>query len=170
MNTLTEVEKAYLAGLIDGEGCIFISKYQGKNNANPVYSLRVIVAMTDEALLVKWQKTTGVGVIHFKSNRSDINKKNCPAWQWIITVIADNRELLKAIYPYLEIKRDQADTALEFTNVETTRCGRGVKVPKYITDQREYYRLKLMNQKTEGNRQHIEIKFPTGANAQGTLF
>lgn len=161
MNTLTETEKAYLAGLIDGEGCIFISKYRGKNNVSPVYNLRVIVAMSEKEILEDMQKITGAGRVHYNPTVSKKRENWSEMWQWITTATADVKALLDAIYPYLRIKKSQADTALQFIQVGSTHCGKNVTVPKHITEQREYFRMKLMNQKTRGNRNHVEIQLPS---------
>jgi hypothetical protein len=146
MNRLTEVDKAYLAGLIDGEGCIFISKYKGKNNTTPVYSLRVVIALTDEDTINHWHRVTGAGCVHRDESRSRQRDNNSIAWQWIISQ-NDAVQFLQAVYDYLYMKKDQADTAFEFMRIKTDRSGRYGVVNEHITRKREALRLRLMDQK-----------------------
>lgn len=105
---LTEAEKGYLAGLIDGEGCINIAKSQGR-----YYVLQVITAQTNEYLLDYWQRKTGLGTLHvMKSGAENHSDK----WQWNCAFDAAVK-LLGIIKPYLILKTEEARVALEFMQV-----------------------------------------------------
>jgi hypothetical protein len=104
---LTEAEKGYLAGLIDGEGCINIAKNQGR-----YYVLQVITAQTNEYLLDYWHKKTGIGSLHLMK-RSKSGENDSAKWHWHC---ANNqaKALLEIIRPYLVLKCEEARVALEY--------------------------------------------------------
>lgn len=114
----TEAQKAYTAGLIDGEGCIDIginkSLYNRGLAKNPQYIVRVTIHMTDVAPLEYLQSIFGGSVI--KRNRTAKSYK--PHWKdsydWKIASKSAT-DLLAEIEPYLINKREQALVALEFT-------------------------------------------------------
>src|SRR3990167_1151597 len=60
---LTNTDKAYLAGLIDGEGCISIVRGTYKSG-NPYYRLLIVVSQNDKIVLQYWRDKTGFGSIH----------------------------------------------------------------------------------------------------------
>jgi hypothetical protein len=147
MNTLTEAQQSYLAGLIDGEGCLSITRFYHPKSANPVYVFRVIITMTSENLIRDWHKITGIGsVFHSVRNQKHAKSHWHDAWQWSIGQ-SEAYSLLKTIYPFMKLKRDQADTAFEFLALGTARSGKYGKVEKWMTDKREFYYLKMRGQK-----------------------
>ena len=101
---LTELECAYTAGLIDGEGWIGIQ--QSKN----YYGIAVDVGMAEKAkpLLDEMATKFGGKVTKFR-NQTD---KWATAYRWR-TFGATAATLLLAIRPYLSLKPQQADIALE---------------------------------------------------------
>jgi len=105
---LSETDKAYIAGLIDGEGTIRIShdkKYRGS------YWPRVSIANSNENLL-KWVKTKiGLGYIS--------KKKGKPHEYWCEGY--NVKPLLDAILPYLKVKRKHAELALKFLEKRLSR-------------------------------------------------
>lgn len=108
IDPLKETEKAYLAGLIDGEGCIGINKSGPKQ-----YKLYIQITVCDQDLNIYWQRRTGRGGIYDGRKYTEKNPKWRPTFTWKINS-NDAYELLEEIYPYLLIKREQADIALEF--------------------------------------------------------
>jgi hypothetical protein len=113
LNNLTETEKAYLAGLIDGEGCITIIKSKPARKAkNPSYSLQVFINITDERVIRYCKEVTGVGSISFL-----LVTKRKPTWKNIWTWCLrkqDTYDFLVQILPYLIIKKRQAELAVEY--------------------------------------------------------
>ncbi len=112
MNKLTATEKAYIAGIIDGEGCIGIYRTGGKRKDAARLSLRVMVGMTDKDILYWLKETTGVGgVWHHafpKGNRKE-------SWQWAVRS-RQAAELLFELVPYTRVKEEQSIIALTFAN------------------------------------------------------
>lgn len=116
---MTNEEKAYIAGIIDGEGSIMLIKFHNNQFPSPCVS---ISSTTIE--LLDWIKNkTGVGKIVRKKNYNIEKHKT----SFTYTVKYDDAiELLKEIEPYLilKIKKKKAQLIInEYKNV-TPRNGR----------------------------------------------
>jgi len=100
---------AYVAGLIDGEGCIHLEVSQGR-----WYQPRVSVGMTEPAfdLLTSLHKEWGGTLYQMRKPTA----KWAGAWTWHMTG-HPAAKLLTAIQPYLRLKNDQAAAALELYRV-----------------------------------------------------
>lgn len=138
MNELKETDKAYLAGFVDGEGCITINGHRTREFYT--YSLRVIITQADRAMLERLRKRTGIGSIYRNTAERHV-------WMWAI-VGKEAETFLRAIYPYMDIKKDQADVALQFratvSNADFPRAGRGSgNVPDAILKLRSFYAKEL---------------------------
>ncbi len=144
---LTVAERAYLAGLIDGEGCIFIAKWRRRDRPTIIYDLQLIIAQNDEAFLYKWRDRCGIGTVQ-RSARTSRNKAHKAAlannegvcivgYQWRLCS-DEAATLLRATLDYLCIKRYQAEIAIAFTQTRIGKHpGRYSVVPQEVLDQRE---------------------------------
>ena len=108
----SDIEAAYLAGIIDGEGSVYIAKhkeYSGRGLPYS-YSTRVSVGNTDERLINWIQKTVKTGNIHFVQETRNNWKDH---WHWLL---ADKNitPFLEQILPFLIIKKEQALILLRF--------------------------------------------------------
>lgn len=125
---------SYLAGIIDGEGCLTIGAGKKGNVTN--YNSIIMVANTNEKL-IKWLQHN-FGGNYYKSGRDVPNQK--PAYIWRFLKKAEIEKLLLAILPYLIIKREQAIALLEF-----------VRLPRYqeTPEKREalFQKLKSLNKR-----------------------
>lgn len=142
---IKETDKAYFAGLFDGEGCITISK----DNRDRNYPLRVMFKITYKPILYKMKELFGGGDI----NKYNIEKrKNEPAvirgsesniwnpekWKQAYQYILNSKEawiFLKIIEPYCEEKKEQVRTAIEYYN--------GIRNGRPNIERCEYYYNKL---------------------------
>ncbi len=122
----TDVAKlAYLAGIIDGEGTVTIARWKP-----PVAKLfpydfyqRVIVSNTSEELLVWIQQNFTIGKASYQ-RRPPPRTGTKPVYR----ISFDSRHvkhLLRAILPYLIIKRRNAELLLAFPRPSDTWVGRG---------------------------------------------
>ena len=113
MAWLTEIEKAYLAGLIDGEGSISIKKrIKGKpKRITPEYRLVITVTNTcRDVIYFILDKIKGMSGFYTKFERIR-NPKRKPIFE--IQLRDKTAELLlKEIFPYLIIKKKQAELGL----------------------------------------------------------
>ncbi len=154
MNALTETEKAYLAGLVDGEGCIHIGKRASKNTPTPGYTLMLIISQSNGDFLKYWMDRVGLGSLHYQEGPSrgsgikDKYRVNCRrAYAWHIHS-AGAGELIKEILPYLILKREQAELAIEFQatqNIHRKSGRKGNRLPPEIIANRERLRLLVKN-------------------------
>ncbi len=134
-------EKAYLAGIIDGEGSVGIYR-SGPHRGCAANRLLLVVTITSTSfiLLSYCQSITEEGTITLKRQRND---KHQACWEWR----ARNRKaskLLSSILPYLIIKKKQAVAAIKFAET----IGRtGQRLSKEIQNDREklYREIRLLN-------------------------
>lgn len=100
------VNWGYVAGIIDGEGCIEVVCQQSR------YIVRVTVCQQD-VRLIKWLADhTGIKTTY--RMRDERNKY--VTYQWRVAAQDDVRRLLQRIVRYLIVKREQAELALELLN------------------------------------------------------
>lgn len=106
---LLETDKAYLAGLIDGEGCITITKAKRPHSTPlPIYILLIVISQKDKQLLDFWKAKTQLGsVFAVKKSRND------GIYQWQIKS-RQAETLLRAVYDFLILKKNQADLVFKF--------------------------------------------------------
>lgn len=99
----------YLAGFMDGEGSLMITRSRSRKSGNVQYRARLCVTNTDRGILEQICRGYG-GTIH-ESGRARSNWK--PGYQlvWTDGLIAN---LLSLVGPHLRIKRQQAAVQLEF--------------------------------------------------------
>jgi hypothetical protein len=143
MNTLTETDKAYLAGLFDGEGCIIINKVVRKDGISPQYYLIAAVTSTNKDILDYCQELTSLGTVKVNTKEHGNTRTNYHWWM----SCRDAEALLHALYPYLRIKKIEADTAFRFQKTVSSKGGNGVRLSPEILAERESCKRTLSKQK-----------------------
>lgn len=156
------IDYAYAAGLIDGEGCIFVRKNKDSRRVTEAYDLGLKVTMTDYNSVKYLHNLFKVGhIIEYKKENPIHNN----GWSW---VVRSNKaaEVLNKILPYLKLKKEQALKALEFQDTFNTFYK---TVPKEIIElRRHYYELikELKHTSTKENNEYnlpsVEIRFIKG--------
>ena len=132
---MRKVDIAYTAGIIDGEGCIHIRRQHDKRYGNCFkYTLSVSVTSAEE-WLCKWLQFSWGGSVHNQDRRKEHPKWKL-YWHWAIASRQANA-MLKAIVPYLRIKRPQAEIAIGFQDrqiwgVNDTKETRALKEADHI--------------------------------------
>jgi len=135
---MTEMEKAYLAGLFDGEGCIHIrfNRSNGRGgHVSDLYSLITKLSMCDERVVKYAWKKFGVGHVGKYSPR---NERWNPGWSWVCSS-QDAKNVLLILRPYLRTKAKEADIALNFMKLPLARGGRNRTDPKLVLRRRRFY-------------------------------
>lgn len=109
-----ETELAYLAGLIDGEGClgVYMSRDEGgsrQKRGRTVYRARLTITNTHREVLDWVASRFGGGV----------SKKGAPAgckcvYRWEMRGSGNVQRLITRVRPYLIVKSMQADLVLRF--------------------------------------------------------
>lgn len=101
---------SYLAGIIDGEGCIRIKKNTQRGTQQCQYHTTISVGMTDERIPQILCERFGGKV------RVELMKTSRNLYRWQLENRALAIEALKQLEPLLIVKREQALLALEFEN------------------------------------------------------
>ncbi len=115
---LREIDAAWLAAVIDGEGCIQIHQQRRPSELNCVDSFQVdlSVGMMTPEVVQRCYEITGLGSCH---------QQNRGVWDWSVRG-QQAAQLLRAIYPYLLGKRKQAALAIMLANdLASRKYGRG---------------------------------------------
>lgn len=140
---LSEVDKAYLAGIMDGEGSISISRKTDPTMKSG-FSFRpcIEISNTDKPLMDWIASTTGLGAIRLYV---DHNPKHRPAYKWSLWSNQAN-QFLNAIRPYLITKRERADIVIEF--IKAHSGGKAYLTTEQIASQTAIYdQMKALNKR-----------------------
>ncbi len=109
---------SYLAGIIDGEGNIGLSK---KNIKRETFSVGCEVCITNcNHDLMKWLVRNFGGQYYMRKAR-DV-QKHADSYIWRVTGRKNRETILLGILPYLIIKKNQAQIALEFLRLNGSHC------------------------------------------------
>ena len=132
LKEITVADWAYAAAMMDGEGSFSISHGTGKSKAGkpyPLFDMKVMISNTSvplmDWLVKKFGGTYFITVKHIsKKARANGQTQLKPCYRWIANKYALQEWFIEGIYPYLIIKKRQADVALEFLSLF------GMKVPE----------------------------------------
>ena len=108
---LTEIEKSYIAGIIDGEGHIEIGLGKVGVSKQTRWSVSVVVANTHFGLLEWMQRRLPGSYINTRQRRNPKPQWR-PIWSLRIHRRGSVRALLTQILPYLVVKRERAMEAI----------------------------------------------------------
>jgi len=107
---------AYIAGIIDGEGCISIQVERrrriiyGKEINTVTFRPYLEVGMTDEACLRFIHKAIGLGSLRLKKHEPPLKD----SWALVVTGQSNLTMILSLVIPYLIVKRKQGELTREF--------------------------------------------------------
>lgn len=137
MVNITETDKAYLAGIIDGEGSITVREC--RPNSFQVY---VRIAQSNRPFLENLRMLCG-GIGSVNDTKSSLSKRLTSAW-----AIASKQALLllEAVYPYLKIKRCQAEGAIELERSISPTFGK--KLDKSVLEYRRWVKDRISDLNT----------------------
>jgi hypothetical protein len=125
---LSPTEAAYVAALLDGEGCIHSGYPDHGNNR----LLCIIVTMVHRPT-IEWLKEKCGGLVYpHQSNQ----KPARTAWCWQVKA-ARSHALLKAVRPYMITKADEADVAIELAGTIWNNQVRGRVTEETLARRRE---------------------------------
>ena len=142
---LSNENKAYIAGAIDGEGNIQISRRTTtlKGATTALYVCYIKISNTDRRMLDYIKNAVGDGTISCDYRENSV-RRNCYHLRFSQETA---KTLLKEIYDYLVIKKEQADVI--FSIRDTYSKTKYFKVPDTIAISRKEYweKLKLLHHK-----------------------
>lgn len=101
-----EIDLAYLAGIIDGEGHIRAKTHRHKGDGRIRREVFLTINQSNQHfdLIVYLQKTFSIGAIY---------RQGANAHRWQVSRGAELQAILEAVLPYLVLKNDQANEALK---------------------------------------------------------
>ena len=115
MQNVSETDRAYTAGILDGEGSISLAVHTTRKTASgrPSTGPKVLlqVSSTDRGLIDWLCKTWGAG--HVATTYRPKKSHHKIAYGWRVWG-ASAAEILQATLPYLKIKAPQARLAIEY--------------------------------------------------------
>ena len=125
-----EVDLAYIAGLIDGEGSIQYKQYMRKRKHNPkaypTWSIRIEIAMTDQSVLIWLNEILGVGTVNPRKVKPGKKKQ----WRWRCS----HRQayfVAKLIWPYVHVKLPAIQKIIEHYSKEIIMNDKVVSLEDY---------------------------------------
>lgn len=137
---LSEPERAYLAGIIDGEGCIFAAIRPDS------IQLGLTIANTDRRLM-DWLEARFPDVPRARPHLSKMrSKREKPVWYWSPTN-RKMRPVLRAAWPYLVLKRGQADIAWQLIDSIRNHGRRGYPAGVRVERMRLAASIGVLNKK-----------------------
>jgi len=152
MKVLSKVDKAWLAGFVDGEGYIGIVRQRKKANRQQsdslVYHPWVIVTNTDTKILEYIQSV----VLTQKRASLGFTEGHKIGYQVKITKFGEVIALLEEILPYLKVKSEQAKLLIKYcktrggTRIITGRGSRG-KTSFGTLEEKIYQKLRVLNKR-----------------------
>jgi hypothetical protein len=113
----------YLAGILDGEGCLHIAKFTAKNQWGKQYpeTLRLDIHITTTCFkLTKWLNVN-FGGTYYHIPMDKYSPKWKDAWRWQPSGKKNKERLLLGTLPYLIIKRELAEICLQFLKAHTEK-------------------------------------------------
>ena len=133
----------YWAGAIDGDGSVTIFKMISKRNlersmnCSPYYCLCVSFSNVSEELVKEWRNTFEESNNRNRTYRTDFRGRN-PVYSFKFIGI-HAYSILKGLLPYLRLKKERAELAIDFW--EKREYGQGRRLPQEEIEKREsYYR------------------------------
>ena len=102
---------AYLAGVLDSDGCVNISKQKGRREPKrSQYTLRVCITNTSR-ILIDWLLTEIGGTAYISNLTAPKHHKT--AWRWTVRGY-EAIPILRKVIPYLRVKCKRAELAIQF--------------------------------------------------------
>jgi len=134
---------AYVAGLFDGEGSIYIAINKPKpkfHTKSPNHWLGAAIGNTNRPL-VDWLKAEFGG--HIVKGGGGHVKRQQAYWIWVVSS-TQALTFLKRLYPYLRIKKEQAKLGIEFQNQRIKDGNPGRKgISLEVLVKRDWYKKQI---------------------------
>ena len=137
----SEVNKAYISGLIDGDGAIMacIEKHTEKKFGFRI-RIYIKISQNNEKILNWCKSVTGFGSIR------NINGKE---YEWLVRTQAEAKALLALLIPYLKIKKKQGQLALRIFNAQIKSIKKLLKIATLADT------LSKLNIRSKGRRKNF---------------
>lgn len=124
-----EIDRTWLAALVDGEGSICGTQYTFGNAIKT--NLYITVTNSNEALLARCEELFPQEVKHLYKKDGEVNKT---VWRWDVEQMQVKQKFVTELYPYLIAKKKQAIIAWNFLEMQK---GLPSKKKGYLSEQQE---------------------------------
>lgn len=130
LKKLSEAEKGYVAGIMDGEGHFYMT-----GPSQGIAYSRVRVRVTDQCIIKYLKQITGIGSVYEQrpSQRRKDGEEKRLVYEWTVIKRADVRELLQTIHPYLILKKKNAGLLLELESLKDQGAANGIDCERIKT-------------------------------------
>lgn len=144
---------AYMAGIIDGEGCFWIGiipKKQGDGYVSDHYRGLLKVTNNDPKL-IDWIINTFEGTHSARMRYQPKGKFEREVHEWVAT--GDRlRDLCEVLLPYLILKKEHCRIMIEFRKTYANRLGNNQVSLENLTRRRELYtEIRQLNSRFHGH-------------------
>lgn len=112
MKEATEVQYAFLAGIIEGEGCIYIGSHSSNKATGARYFTTTMQVVNTDKRLIDWLHQTfgGLQAPYTAAQTPKIKRKD--PYVWKVTGV-ELTNLCYKILPYMVAKTDQIEVMIE---------------------------------------------------------
>jgi hypothetical protein len=146
-NPIQAIQLSYMGGILDGEGTIRIDKMKSKaslrsnKRINPCYSVHMSLGMTDPRIPYMFYSVFG------GSKRVECVPTRHPVYRWHLRGNKSAYPVLKALLPYLIVKRNNALLAIEFIQNWKTPVNRqqGLSGSELSRREESYLKMRKFN-------------------------
>ena len=158
-----DIVYSWAAGFLDGEGCFSIKRYRKYGKGEYLYYIAMIscgqaAKPTGIQAIQKLQELFGGGIskYYLTRNRSDVVS-------WMVTS-KKAKNCIEKVYPYLIVKKPQAEILLEFIDSIRPSQQRQRRLSEEETTRRKKLAEKISHLNSKGNSrlQRLSEKTPKG--------
>jgi hypothetical protein len=144
---MKDIDLSYLAGYIDADGCISLSKNNTMNNA---YQLTIAITSTKPKILYWILDLLKVGYVKeipfYKSQTSWVRGRKQKQYIWRISN-RGIRKIIKLLIPFLKTKKRQAELINEYLEISNKRKGKYITEEDRIKKHLIYQEMKILNKR-----------------------
>lgn len=140
------IDLAYLAGIIDGEGCVFIGNFScNAKFKTPYFQTLILVSNTDKALIDWLYKTFGGSFIKYTRAQTPKNSRK-EVFKWSIQG-ERLTHIGEVVLPFLICKKNQVEILLKMRySLERVKVQKGKYGIQRLPDEVILYRQSLMDE------------------------
>lgn len=132
---MTENDWAYLAGFVDADGSIAVSRWRDSRNQATRYIVRLSISNCDKYIM-NWLVSKFYGCVSL-SNRN-APKQHRTLWRWVLSGIKA-KPVLTRILPHLRLKQKRGELALQFIST-MSKSGRVRLTPDVILERERIFK------------------------------
>lgn len=145
---LTNMEKAYLSGLIDADGSILLMQRNDKRTKNSSIRLNTYFSSSNKQFIAKVSEMIG---LPFKEELAIRKRQNSSHFRIVVNSLIDNLYFLEQLEPYLILKKEKAKIAIQFANMRLEKLSSENNSSKVQFGEQEYKlfsQMKNLQEKT----------------------